>query len=87
MLKQIVGILGKPVTSTLSDASVGSIVFYIAGILLFVLGTFKIGSLNLTEGLLFLSILVTVCASMQMLIMGALLELTCKFHAAEKKHQ
>lgn len=87
MLKQIVGILGRPITSKSRDASIGSIVFYIAGILLFVMGTFKITFLNLTEGMLFLAILVTVCASVQILIMGELLELHSKFLATEKKHR
>lgn len=87
MLKQIIGILGRPVTSKSKDASIGSIVFYIAGILLFAMGTYKIASLNLTESMLSLAILVTVCASMQMLIMGALMELLSEFLATEKKHQ
>jgi len=83
MLQRIVGVLGRPLASDSRDASVGSILLYVAGVLLFILSTRKIASLQLTEAQLVLGLLVAICVTMQIVIMGMLLDVRARLQARD----
>ncbi|MBI2193301.1 MAG: hypothetical protein HYU36_15100 [Planctomycetes bacterium] len=76
MLTQI---MGRRLTAESKDACVGSNLLYVAGMALFALGTFKVASLQVTESQLLLGLLATLCASMQMIVMGMLLSIRVRF--------
>ncbi|MCY3019267.1 MAG: hypothetical protein NTW87_09605 [Planctomycetota bacterium] len=82
MLRRIVRVLWRPLTSESRDASAGSIFLYAAGLLVFVLSTLEIASLRLTEAQLVLGLLVSICVTMQFIVLGMLVEVRCRLHAA-----
>jgi len=65
----------RSITADSTDAVVGSRLLYAAGLLLFALGIFKTVSLRLSESLLVLGLLATACASLQLIVLGMLVEL------------
>jgi hypothetical protein len=67
--------LMKPVTTEAQDATVGSVLLYVAGVTVFVLSTLKLTSLQLTEAQLILGLLGVVCAALQLIVMGLLVEI------------
>ena len=75
MLHDIADVLRRPLSTDARDASVGSKFLYAAGLLVFVLSTLKIASLHVTEAQLVLGLLAAVCAGMQLIVMGLLLEI------------
>jgi len=75
MFPELFRSLGKPLTSESHDTSVGSLLLYVAGLLVFVLGTLKLAGLQLTEAQLVLGLLATVCAALQLIVLGLLLDI------------
>ena len=80
MLKAIVNALRRPLSSDARDASVCSKFMYAASVLVFALSTLKIASLQLTEGQLVLGLLVACCLTMQMIVMGLLIEVRSRLN-------
>ena len=66
--------LRRPRSSESRDAALGSRFLYLAGVLVFALGTLKVAGLSLTEAQLILGLLLVISVTMQMLVMGLLLE-------------
>ena len=75
MIEKIGRLLALRVTSDSRVASVGSIIIYIGGIVFFILACRKMVGLNLNETQLILGVLLVVCATMLMIVVGMLLEI------------
>ena len=61
------------------DASIGAKLLYVAGLLLFVIGMLKIGSLGLDERQLPLALLLIIAVSLQIIVAGLLIDLRGRF--------
>ncbi len=72
MIEKIVRLLALRVTSDSRVATVGSIIIYIGGIVFFILACRKMIDLNLNETQLILGLLLVVCATMLMIVVGML---------------
>jgi len=68
-------LIRKPLTSEARDTAVTSVLLYVAGLVVLVLSTFKLASLQLTEAQLILGLLGAVCAAMQLIVMGLLVDI------------
>ncbi len=75
MIEKITRLLTLRLTSDSRVAGVGSIVIYIGGIVFFILACRKMVGLNLNETQLILGLLLVVCATMLMIVVGMLLEI------------
>jgi hypothetical protein len=75
MIEKIGRLLALRVTSDSRVAAIGSIVIYIGGIVFFILACRKMVGLNLNETQLILGVLLVVCATMLMIVVGMLLEI------------
>jgi hypothetical protein len=60
---------------------------YLAGVLIFALGTLKVARLGLTEAQLILGLLLVISVTMQMLVMGMLLEVRGRLPATTERHR
>lgn len=81
MFPQLICLLGNPLTSEARDTVVGSVFLYVAGVLVLVLSVLKLASLQLTEAQLMLGLLAALCAAMQLIVMGLLLEIRGRLRA------
>jgi hypothetical protein len=77
----------QPRSSDSRDAALGSRVLYLAGVLIFALGTLKVASLGLTEAQLILGLLLVISVTMQMLVMGLLLEVRGRLPSTTESHR
>ncbi len=75
MIEKIVRLLALRVTSDSRVATIGSIIIYIGGIVFCVLACRKMVGLNLNETQLTLGLLLVVCATMLMIVVGMLVEI------------
>ena len=75
MFEKIARLLALRVTSDSRVATVGSIIIYIGGIVFFILACRKMVGLNLNETQLILGLLLVVCATMLMIVVGMLVEI------------
>ena len=73
MIEKIAKLLALRVTSDSRVASIGSIIIYIGGIVFCVLACRKMLDLNLNETQITLGLLLIVCATMLMIVVGMLL--------------
>ena len=73
MIEKIAKLLALRVTSDSRVATIGSIVIYIGGIAFCILACRKMVDLNLNETQLTLGLLLIVCATMLMIVVGMLL--------------
>jgi len=73
MIEKIARLLALRVTSDSRVASIGSIIIYIGGIVFCVLACRKMLDLNLNETQITLGLLLIVCATMLMIVVGMLL--------------
>ena len=74
MIEKIAKLLALRVTSDSRVATIGSIVIYIGGIAFCILACRKMVALNLNETQLTLGLLLVVCATMLMIVVGMLVE-------------
>lgn len=81
MIEKIGRLLALRVTSDSRVAGIGSIIIYIGGIVFFILACRKMVGLNLNETQLILGVLLTVCATMLMIVVGMLLEILGRLSA------
>jgi hypothetical protein len=75
--------MGKAVTTESGDATMGSVVLYGAGLLVFVLGVLALARLGLTEAQLILGVLACICASVQMIVLGMLVDVRGRLRERE----
>ncbi len=75
MIEKIGRLLALRVTSDSRVATIGSIIIYIGGIVFCVLACRKMVGLNLNETQLILGLLLVVCATMLMIVVGMLVEI------------
>jgi len=72
MIEKIAKLLALRVTSDSRIAAIGSIIIYIGGIAFCILACRKLVDLNLNEIQLILGLLLVVCATMLMIVVGML---------------
>ncbi len=72
MIEKIARLLALRVTSDSRIATIGSIIIYIGGIAFCILACRKLVDLNLNETQLTLGLLLVVCATMLMIVVGML---------------
>ncbi len=72
MIEKIAKLLALRVTSDSRVATIGSIIIYIGGVAFCVLACRKMVDLNLNETQLILGLLLVVCATMLMIVVGML---------------
>ena len=75
MIEKIAKLLALRVVSDWRVAAIGSIIIYIGGIVFCVLACRKMVGLNLNETQLILGLLLVVCATMLMIVVGMLVEI------------
>ena len=73
MIEKIAKLLALRVTSDSRVATIGSIIIYIGGIAFCILACRQMVDLNLNETQLILGLLLIVCATMLMIVVGMLL--------------
>jgi len=87
MLREWWAALKRPRTSPARDAAWGSKFLYLAGVAVFALGTLKLARLGLTEAQLLLGLLLVIGVTLQMLVMGMLLEVRGRLHSATESRR
>ncbi len=75
MIEKIAKLLALRVTSDSRVATIGSIIIYIGGIAFCILACRKMVDLDLNETQITLGLLLVVCATMLMIVVGMLLEI------------
>ena len=75
MIEKIAKLLALRVTSDSRVATIGSIIIYIGGIAFCILACRKMVDLNLNETQITLGLLLVVCATMLMIVVGMLVEI------------
>ena len=75
MIEKIGRLLALRVTSDSRVATIGSIIIYIGGVVFCILACRKMVGLNLNETQLILGLLLVVCATMLMIVVGMLVEI------------
>ena len=83
-MSKLARLLRRSLTSESNDASIGSKLLYVAGLVIFVISTLRMASLGLTEGQLLFGLLLVICVTMQMILGGLLLEMGGRLPQAEK---
>jgi uncharacterized membrane protein len=78
--------LVRPVTADATESTVGSKVFYAAGLIVFVLGVLKMAKLGLSEVQLVFGVLLVVGVAMQMMIAGVVLDIRGRLAARPDEH-
>ncbi len=84
MIEKIAKLLALRVTSDSRVATIGSIIIYIGGIAFCILACRKMVDLNLNETQITLGLLLVVCATMLMIVVGMLLEILGRLSDAKK---
>jgi len=75
MIEKTAKLLALRVTSDSRVATIGSIIIYIGGVAFCILACRKMLDLNLNETQLILGLLLIVCATMLMIVVGMLVEI------------
>ena len=84
MIEKIAKLLALRVTSDSRVATIGSIVIYIGGIAFCILACRKMVDLDLNETQIILGLLLVVCATMLMIVVGMLLEILGRLSDTKK---
>jgi len=84
MIEKIARLLALRVTSDSQVATIGSIIIYIGGIAFCILACRKMIDLNLNETQLILGLLLVVCATMLMIVVGMLVEILGRLSDTKK---